>query len=104
MALKFSALTTVFEKAQIDEYNILKQKHEETTLALERARMEREDFRMGNGPSFCLDFTISSRQMTHSLMQFAQSRVDVIAAARDLIDLGQNATAYGILNAALAEH
>ena len=100
---KFEVLTTVFQQVKCEELEMLKQKQEEMSLALERARMEREDFRMGNGPSFCIDFSISSRQLTKQLMSFTQSRVDIIAEACNALDMGQNETARAILSAALAE-
>ncbi len=45
---KIAALSTVFEKLQGDQVRGLKRKLEETTLAMERASMEREDFAQGN--------------------------------------------------------
>ena len=51
-ALQIAALTTVCEKMQDQETRSLKRKLEETTLAMERARMEREDFRQGMGPCY----------------------------------------------------
>ncbi len=51
-ALQIAALTTVREKMQDQETRSLKRKLEETTLAMERARMEREDFRQGMGPCY----------------------------------------------------
>ena len=51
-ALQIAALTTVCERMQDQETRNLKRKLEETTLAMERARMEREDFRQGMGPCY----------------------------------------------------
>ena len=49
---KIAALGAVFEKLQSDQLRGLKRKLEETTLAMERARMEREDFRQDVGPCY----------------------------------------------------
>ena len=45
---KIAALSTVFEKLQSDQVRGLKRKLEETTLEMERARMQCEDFRQSD--------------------------------------------------------
>ena len=49
--LQVAALSTAFQHLQDPMVKDLKRKLEETTLEMERARMEREDFRQGGGPS-----------------------------------------------------
>ena len=56
-ALQIAALTTVYEKLQDPEMCNLKRKLEDTTLEMERARMEREDLRAASFSPYGTNYT-----------------------------------------------
>ena len=92
-ALQIAALSAAFEKLQSTTVRNLERKLEDTTVDLERARMEREDFRQGGGPS---DVWRSPGSCSDtSLLQ------DTFAEVRDLLDIGEIDEARQILNDAL---
>ena len=96
-ALQIAALSRVFEKQQDEQMGGLKRKLLETTLALERAAMEREDFRAGNGPGFLTSpgqvETVSWRRCRRGLQAEAlelqddkDNILDGVAHARNCLD------------------
>ena len=56
-ALQIAALTTVYEKLQDPAMRNLKRKLEDTTLEMERARMEREDLRAASFSPYGTNYT-----------------------------------------------
>ena len=105
---KIAALSTVFEKLQSDQARGLKRKLEETTLEMERARMEREDFRQGGGPSDVCgspgdSSNVSLRRYVEDLQDQTEGDRGTIAEARNLLDMGQSSEARRILNEALSD-
>ena len=108
MPTKIAALSTVFEKLQSDQVRGLKRKLEETTLEMERARMEREDFRQGGGPSDVWgspgdSSNVSLRRYVEDLQDQTEGDRGTIAEARNLLDMGQSSEARRILNEALSD-
>ena len=88
----------------------LKRKLEETTLEMERARMEREDFRQGGGPADIWRSPGSPRGDEVSLRRYVEDMQDqaegtgvTIAEAHNLLAMGQASEARQILNEALSE-
>ncbi len=88
---KIAALSTVFEKLQSDQLRGLKRKLEETTLAMERASMEREDFRQGNAPYLNYNLTWRGRckALRHDALDLEEEKDDLLgesAVARNALD------------------
>jgi hypothetical protein len=82
-ALQIAALATVYEQLQDSELRNLKRKLGETTLEMERARMEREDFRQGGGPSDVWGSPaaispLSLRRYTENLQDTAEDALQTI--------------------------
>ena len=113
-ALQIAALTTVCEKMQDQETRSLKRKLEETTLAMERTSMEREDFRQGNAPYLNYNLTWRGRckALRHDALDLEEEKDDLlgeIAVARNALDNFFNDTsnveavrgARAVLNATL---
>ena len=70
--LQIAALNTTFEKLQDSSFRSLKRKLESTTLDLERAQMEREDFRQGGGPLPVWDGPVESPD-TRPLLRYVET-------------------------------
>jgi hypothetical protein len=107
-ALQIAALSTVFEKLQEPVVRNLKRKLGETTLEMERARMEREDFRQGGGPcdvwgSPVANSPLSLRRYTENLQDTAEDALQTITEARNLFDMGQTDEARRTLNEVLPD-
>ena len=107
-ALQIAALTTVYEKLQVPEMRNLKRKLEDTTLALERAGMEREDFRQGGGPSDVWGnpaeiSPLSLRRYAENLQDTAEDALQTITEARNLFHIGQTEEARRTLNEVLSD-
>ena len=102
-ALQIAALTTVFEKLQDPELRNLKRRLGETMLEMERARMEREDFRQGGGPSDVWGSPaaispLSLRRYTENLRVTAEDALQTITEASNLFEMGQADEARRTLN------
>ena len=88
---KIAALGAVFAELQSDQVRGLKRKLAETTLAMERARMEREDFRQGNAPYLNYNLTWRGRceALRHEALDYEEEKDDLvcdIAVARNALD------------------
>ena len=95
-ALQIAALSTSCAKRQNSTVKGLKRKLEDTTLDLERARMEREDFRQGGGPSdvWCSPASNSDT----SLLRIVESLQDVQETVRVLLKAGRAGEAREFLD------
>ena len=97
-ALQIAALSATLLKLQDPMVKDLQRKLEETTLSMERASMEREDFRQGGGPC---DVWGSPAECSHvSQRRYTEDLQDSIAEARNLLDMGHNRGAWHILTEA----
>ena len=106
--LQVAALSTAFQNLQDPIVKDLKRKLEETTLEMERARMEREDFRQGGGPSDvwgspAANSPLSLRRYTENLQDTAEDALQTITEARNLFDIGQTEEARRTLNEVLSD-
>ena len=106
--LQVAALSTAFQNLQDPMVKGLKRKLEETTLEMERARMEREDFRQGGGPSDvwgspAANSPLSLRRYTENLQDTAEDALQTIAEARNLFDMGQTDEARRTLDEVLPD-
>ena len=89
---KIAALSTVFAELQSDQVRGLKRKLAETTLAMERGRMECEDFRLGNAP--CHNYKLLTWRgccevLRHEALEYEEENdelVGEIAVARNALD------------------
>jgi len=105
MTSQIAGLCTTYQILQLDELQVLKRKLEKTTLEMERARMEREDFRQGCGPAGLWGgiSVITLRQHAFNLHDIAVDLQQIVAEARNLLDVGNPREARRVLNEELED-
>ena len=107
--LQIAALNTTFEKLQDSSFRSLKRKLESTTLDLERAQMEREDFRQGGGPRPVWDGPVESSdtlpllRYVETLQDSEEEKENTILEAWNLLSAGWDIEARQILREAASE-